>query len=135
RLVEDLVLTLELDLGHHEPGVFLEELVDLDGDVAVGNLVSPLLDDGMLCQRVQHGVAVRHRNLILVLRATGADREALDGDVRPVACAPDAHRALLIAVEIPLPVVSALGESPPGVALDAVLSLDLLAHVAPPTRW
>ena len=96
------------------------------------NPVGFLLENRTLGERVEHHIAVCDGNL--VLRASGPDRDALDCEVRFVARGPDAHRALLGAVEKPLPIVNPFRHGAPAVALHEILPLDLRAHAPLPCR-
>src|SRR5512132_1218399 len=98
-------------------------------------VVSDLLDQRALAEPLQHFRRFAHRYVVLVLVTTGAVLRPLDGEEGAVAHDPHPHHAVGRGAEIALADPLPGRASPPGVAVDQELALDLDSHALLPQSW
>jgi hypothetical protein len=125
-----LTFFLELDLGDHQAGILALEFVDHPFSTVHRQVMSHLLDQRPLAEPLQHFRRVAPRNFVLVLGTSGAVLRPLSGEKGAVAHDAYPNRPVGRGAEIALANLLPSRATPPGVAVDQKLALDLDRHGA-----
>src|SRR3569623_1654725 len=131
RFLEQLVLAVELDFRHDQPGVVALEHVHFPEVVGVLHVVTDFFDQRPRAELIEQLFGIVRRDGIFIFAPPHAQRRALDVEEGLRALHPHADRRALAAAQIPLPQAhSRHRDRAPTVVHHQEFAFDLGRHLA-----